>query len=58
MAGKTKDPKEERVTFRLSKQDLKKLRDATPEGITIGATIRKLIREKLPKNTEWWKLVP
>lgn len=58
MAGKTTDPKEERLTFRLSEEDLKALRAATPKEVSLGATMRKLIRERLPKDTTWWKLQP
>ncbi len=48
MVGKSKDPKGTRITVRISEKDLQDLQDeARRRGITVGAVVRYLIRERL-----------
>ena len=46
MAGKSKDPKQHRITVRVSDQDLNDLQlEARKIGCTVGAVVRQLIRD-------------
>ena len=48
MVGKSKDPKGTRITVRISDKDLLDLQEeARRRGITVGAVVRFLIRERL-----------
>jgi predicted DNA binding CopG/RHH family protein len=48
MVGKSKDPKGTRITVRISEKDLQDLQgEARRRGITVGAVVRYLIRERL-----------
>jgi hypothetical protein len=46
MVGKSKDPKDTRITVRISDKDLRELQtEAKRRNITIGAVVRLLIRD-------------
>jgi len=46
MVGKTKDPKDTRITVRISEQDLRDLQEeARRRNISVGGVVRVLIRD-------------
>lgn len=46
MTGKTKDPKDTRITVRISEKDLRDLQsEAKRRNTSVGAVIRMLIRD-------------
>jgi hypothetical protein len=51
MAGKTTDPKGVRITVRITDSDLSRLQaEARLRSTTVGAVVRSLIRDSLPKT--------
>lgn len=51
MAGKTNDPKGVRITVRITDSDLSQLQEAARQrATTVGAVVRSLIRDGLPKT--------
>ncbi len=49
MVGQSKDPKDTRITVRISDRDLRELQsEAKRRNTTIGAVIRLLIRDGIP----------
>jgi hypothetical protein len=49
MAGKSKDPKETRITVRISDKDLRDLQgEAKRRNTSVGEVVRLLIRDGIP----------
>lgn len=49
MVGKSKDPKDTRITVRISDKDLRDLQgEAKRRNISVGGVIRLLIRDGIP----------